>query len=110
MVPVSVRVGRLPQVPAGSGADVVLAITEGPLVSQVARGENSGRTLRHVAVTRAWLDLGRLEPGQAAFQSQTEVRIEREWKSEHLKAVVFVQEQGTGRILGAASNRLKLSP
>ena len=64
-------------------------------------GENGGRTLRHAAVVRELRQLGRLHEG--SFEANVPLKPEKDWKREDLRAVVFVQEGPTGKILGAAS-------
>ncbi|AMJ64865.1 hypothetical protein AXW84_05040 [Hymenobacter sp. PAMC 26628] len=81
-------------------ADVFLVITETGLATQVGRGENAGRLLRHAAVVRALRSLGPAS-GRAAFNAPLALRPE--WKTENLHAVVLVQEPATHRIVGAAS-------
>ncbi len=87
--------------PAGApAADVLLVITETGLATQVGRGENAGRLLRHAAVVRALRSLGPAS-GRATFSVPLALRPE--WKTENLRAVVLVQEPATHRIVGAAS-------
>src|SRR5260370_9848581 len=51
-VKLSVHLTNLPRLTAGDTAEVLLAITESNLRSEVARGENAGRDLRHSATCR----------------------------------------------------------
>jgi hypothetical protein len=86
-------------------AQVVLAITEDNLTTQVGSGENGGRTLHHAAVVRELRQLGRLHEG--SFEANVPLKLEKDWKRADLRAVVFVQEGpsgkiATGKILGAA--------
>ncbi len=82
-------------------AQVVLAITEDNLTTQVGSGENGGRTLHHAAVVRELRQLGQLHEG--SFEANVPVKLQKDWKREDLQAVVFVQEGPTGKILGAAT-------
>jgi hypothetical protein len=97
-----VRVDRLPRLQAGESADLVLAITESGLHSQVARGENAGRRLEHTGVVRSLAVLGAVA-GPAAFTATPQVAIPSAWNRANLKAVAFVQERRSGRVLGAAA-------
>jgi hypothetical protein len=81
--------------------NVMLAITEDNLATQVGSGENGGRTLHHAAVVRELRQLGLLHEG--SFEASIPLKLEKEWKREDLRAVVFVQEGATGKIRGAAS-------
>lgn len=87
----------------GGAAEVWLAVTEDDLRSEVRRGENSGRTLRHAAVVRSLDVVGRLAREKDARLAVTRaVRLAPAWKPGDVRAVVFVQERGTMRMLGAA--------
>jgi hypothetical protein len=88
---------------AGSAgaANVILAITEDNLTTSVGSGENGGRTLHHAAVVRELRQVGQLHDG--SFQASVPLKIEKDWKREDLRAVVFVQEGSSGKIQGAAS-------
>jgi hypothetical protein len=86
---------------AGSSGDVLLAITESGLATNVARGENAGLTLKHSAVVRRLIPIGKLKSSKT-FTADPVVKLEREWKPENLGAVVFVQDRSSGKVLGAA--------
>lgn len=101
-VSLSVRVGALPAGEKDS-ADVVLAITEDGLQSHVEGGENGGRTLAHTAVVRQMRLLGAAD--SRAFQPV--ISLATAWQRRNLRAVVFVQETGSRRILGVTQIRLK---
>jgi hypothetical protein len=84
----------------GTSGEVVLAVTEDNLVSTVRAGENSGRELHHAAVVRELRSLGRL--GNGGFEARVPVTLNKDWKNENVRIVVFVQEE-SGRIDGAAA-------
>ena len=97
---VAVRVGS---VPAGTApAEVVLALTETGLSSQVGRGENAGRRLRHAAVVRTLRPLGAVG-SDGTFSATVPLNLAAQWSPSHLRAVVLVQEKASRRIVGAAS-------
>lgn len=100
----SIQAGDVPEVSRGDKADVILAITESGLMSNVARGENAGRRLTHSAVTRRMVKLGTIEGKD--FSAEHVVHLDSVWKRARLRAVVFVQERGSRRILGAAAIKL----
>ena len=85
---------------AKSSGDVLLAITESKLSSNVARGENAGRNLKHSGVVRKLISIGKSKAGEP-FSTETTVGLAPDWKLENLSAVVFVQEQTEGKVLGA---------
>src|SRR5262249_54080206 len=57
-VQLSIRIDDLPSPPSGDVAEVVVAVTESGLRSNVDRGENAGRALHHAAVVRTWTVVG----------------------------------------------------
>lgn len=94
-----------PEVTVSQAADVVLAVTEDNLQSDVSRGENHGEHLKHTAVVRTLQVAGTVTP-----QTTTQVRtwsgsatipVMPEWKPKDLRVVGFLQEQQSRRILGA---------
>lgn len=98
-----VSVEKFPRISAGDTAEVLFAITESNLSSQVVRGENTGRKLAHTAVVRELRSLGRVDDPGKLFESTTSVMLKSDWKRRDLRAVVFVQERANKRILGAAT-------
>lgn len=99
----SVQIGKLTPSAKGGTAEVWLAITETGLHSSVTRGENAGHELSHAAVVRSMRKVGEAKPDRdVAFSGEASVPIGKEWKRENLKAVAFVQEKNSLRILGAA--------
>lgn len=99
----SVQIGKLTPTAKGGSAEVWLAITETGLHSSVTRGENAGHELSHAAVVRSMRKIGEAKPDRdVAFSVDASIPIRNEWKLENLKAVAFVQEKNSMRILGAA--------
>ena len=99
----SIHISDIPRLTAGDKADVLLAITESNLRSEVARGENAGRYLRHSAVVRSLAVLGNITDGQQSFAAESTASLKVGWQRDNLRAVVFMQEQGNRRVLGAAA-------
>jgi hypothetical protein len=98
-----VQVGRLSPSARGGMAEVWLAITETGLHSAVTRGENAGHELKHAAIVRTMRKIGEAKADtDTSFSGNATVPLGKEWKRENLKAVVFVQEKKSLRILGAA--------
>jgi len=88
-------------------AEVILAITESGLHSSVKAGENNGKELRHSHVVREMKVIGVVgKKGEEGFTGQPSVKVDSKWNLENLRAVVFVQERKSRRILGAAAIRL----
>src|SRR6266581_1141899 len=102
-IPLEVRIEKLAGATAGERADVFLTITESRLHSDVVGGENSGRKLDHTAVVRRLERLGNADAqAEAAFAGRPIVKLSANWNRSNLRAVVFIQEQRSRRILGAA--------
>ncbi|MGZ4897397.1 MAG: DUF1223 domain-containing protein [Candidatus Angelobacter sp.] len=88
--------------PASTGdALVMLAITEDNLTTQVGSGENGGRMLHHAAVVRELRQVGTLHDG--GIETTVPLKLQKDWKRDDLRAVVFVQNGPSGKIDGAAS-------
>jgi hypothetical protein len=90
-----------PTGPSNGNALVMLAITEDNLSTQVGAGENGGRTLHHAAVVRELREIGMLHGG--GMETTVPLKLEKDWKRNDLRAVVFVQQGASGKIEGAAS-------
>jgi hypothetical protein len=79
-----------------SGAELVVALTQGGLSSDVKHGENAGRVLQHAAVVRALKVVG------AAARVTVKLPKQGAWDPKSLSVVAFTQGRGQARILGAA--------
>ncbi len=101
-VNVSIHVRDVPRQSSADAADVLLAITENNLSSEVPRGENAGRSLRHSAVTRRLMVLGQIKAGTNSFEAKPTVNLANDWIKDNIHAVVLVQEHASRRVLGAA--------
>jgi hypothetical protein len=82
-------------------SDIYLAIALDHADSKVSRGENSGRHLAHVAVVRSLNKVGSVEQGKN-FNQDVRVKLSSGIDPSNLRVIVFVQQSGTGRVLGAA--------
>ena len=103
-IPLRVRIEPLTELATRDTAEAYLAVTEGNLHSDIARGENAGRRLDHFAVVRELKQIGRADPRAAtAFSAEPMVRIAPEWKRTNLRVVVFLQEVRSWHVLAAAS-------
>ncbi|MGH9496661.1 MAG: DUF1223 domain-containing protein [Candidatus Sulfotelmatobacter sp.] len=84
------------------GADVLLAITEDNLASNVTRGENAGAHMNHLSVVRELRVLGRVNPA-GSFSAAPDVALAGNWKRENLHMVAFVQDRSKKRVLAAST-------
>ncbi len=90
----------------GAAADVLLAITESGLASDVARGENAGRRVSHARVVRKLISLGKVKANEK-FDAEPVITLAQSWNIEHLRAVAFAQERASKRVLGVAEVTVK---
>jgi hypothetical protein len=98
VVPESAAAVRVTVAGAAAGADVVLAVVEEALSSDVTRGENAGKTLAHVAVARALVVAGRAD-GRGRFDGTVAVPAGAGAR----RVLAFAQERGAGRVLGVSA-------
>jgi hypothetical protein len=84
-------------------ADVLVAIAEDNLATEVRRGENGGRTLRHSAVVRSLTTVGTLSAHERTWSTSASLPIAPEWKPANLRVISFLQERASRRIVGAGS-------
>jgi len=94
--------------PAGiKNVEILLAITEGSLASDVRKGENAGRRLTHTGVVRSLVSVARLDARKSPdFKSDLPLRLAEGWGRENLNAIALVEDRRTHRIFGAAKLKL----
>ncbi|MEO6325041.1 MAG: DUF1223 domain-containing protein, partial [Thermoanaerobaculia bacterium] len=87
-------------------ANLVLALSEEGLASQVTAGENSGRRLPHTAVVRSLTTLGRLRGSDGNYRASRRIEPPRGGGLAMVRAVVFLQEELSQRVVGVARTPL----
>jgi hypothetical protein len=106
---IRIRIASLPELPDGESAELWLAVTETGLATNVLRGENARRRLRHTAVARRLERVERLPAVMARpYETDIAVPLEPSWNRELLRVVGFIQEAASRKVLGAA--QLSLIP
>jgi hypothetical protein len=88
--------------PAHPHGDLYAVLADDHDQSSVARGENAGRRLEHVAVMRSIRKLGSLDKG---FDRQIRLDLPHS-SNDKMRLVVFAEERGTGHILGVTETGL----
>ena len=86
------------------GADLIAVLADDSDRSNVLHGENSGRTLAHVAVARSITRVARV---QSAGELTVQIPIPASFQStqgHHL--ILFAQTPGNGRVLGTDTKPL----
>lgn len=91
-----IEVGPLPSSISAESANVFLAIADNSDESHVSRGENAGRTLKHVAVLRNLIRIGAVHRS-AGFSRDMKLDLDTK-NARNLKIAVIVQEAEAGRV------------
>ncbi len=99
-VAAAIAVAAIPKLSRGDRADLMLAVTESQLKSEVKGGENRGRVLAHAPVVR---QLTVVADVAGDGVKHADVAVGQGWDRQHLTVVAFVQERFSRRVLGAAS-------
>ena len=107
VIRLTVQVRDLPGRSSDEDLEVLLAITEYNLQTQVSRGENSGRYLRHSAVVRELNVLGQIAANDKGFVIEKPIMISPDWRREKLHAIAFVQERRSHRVIAVGELPLK---
>jgi len=107
-VAVRVDANGIPPDDAKSGdLDVVLALVENGLVSEVKAGENARRTLHHSAVTRRLEVVGSLPKDATSGTATAKLPLATAWTADNMRIVAFLQHRGSRRICGAAMTAIQ---
>lgn len=89
-----------------SGGTLVAALAQNATRSEVARGENAGKTLHHVAVVRAIKEFGSKATGRSPLRLSGVASLSKDKAAEPLRLVVFLADRKTGHVLGVAEQTL----
>jgi len=73
-------------------------------IANVRRGENAGRTLKHVAVFRTLTHVGTIDGSGTSSKDVTVSAADA--NLQNLRVVAILQEGAAGRVLGVGSTRL----
>ena len=94
------------QMSGGPAAVLYVALADNKAESQVARGENAGRALAHVAVVRYLAQVDTIRADNQVDRQVT-LSIQPGVGTNGLRIVAFLQDPGSGHILGAALHKLQ---
>lgn len=100
---VKVLVSQMPAHAASSTIDVVVAVVEDGLVTDVPRGENARKRLRHDAVVRVLRPIGSLSPSASGGEFNRVVDVAGAGDSHPLRVVAFLQDRKTRVVVGVGS-------
>jgi hypothetical protein len=90
---------------ANGAATVYVALAENKAQSHVARGENGGRSLTHVAVVRAFARVGALKAGDS-FAKDITIPMPLGIPASGIRIVAFLQDDKSHKIVGAAREKI----
>ena len=104
---VALTISNLPHAARGDRADIILIVTERGLTTDVKRGENHGKVLKHAPVVRYLATIGQVAVDGSHASASADIALAADWQRDRLAVVAFVQEQRGRTILASASARLK---
>lgn len=91
---------------AGSGQGVMyVVLAENSMQTQVLRGENSGRSLTHVAVVRRFVKIGNVKKDQP-FTKDVQVPLDKGVGAQGLRVIAFLQDSRNSQVLAVAQQKL----
>jgi hypothetical protein len=88
---------------AAKGTSLYAVLADDSDTSNVARGENSGRTLKHVAVVRVLRKVGKL---QGPYSGQVQIALPHGVVHGKMRLILFAQKDENGPVLGATQREV----
>jgi hypothetical protein len=88
-------------------ADLIIAVTEDNLKTDVRKGENGGRILKHDGVVRRLQTIGALPSQARSWHTGASMPMPKDWVPEQVHVVALLQEHASRRIIGAGASTLK---
>jgi hypothetical protein len=86
---------------AGQEAEILVAVAEKNLVTEIAGGKNVGTHVEQTGVVRTWMPLGHVNAqGDAIFPPEHLLTLDPSWKLSDLTAVVWIQQKPCARVVG----------
>jgi hypothetical protein len=86
-------------------ATLYVALAENKVQSDVAGGENGGRSLTHVAVVRVLASVGTVKAG-GSFSKDVVLPMPSRMPANGIRVVVFLQDDKSHKIVGAAQEKI----
>ena len=103
---IKIAAGALPS--GSKRADLYVALADNADETQVGGGENSGRSLQHVAVARSLRKVAKLGP--EGIEKELTIRLPKSEKATDMRVIAFIQEPDYGAMLGSAVKVLRTLP
>jgi len=82
-----------------------MALADNRAESRVTRGENGGRNLAHVGVTRVLKQMGMIDL-ESALAKDVTLTVQQSAGSSGMRLVAFIQDPRSGQVLGVAVQKL----
>lgn len=89
---------KINEISVSEDSEVLLAVAEDDLETNVKAGENSGRTLKHFGVVRKLQKIAKIGAKDSKFDQNTKIEFLPDWKKENLRLVVFAQAKKSKKI------------
>jgi hypothetical protein len=89
----------------GVRGNLYVALADNRQESRVARGENAGRSLAHIAVTRFLKQVGTIDPDTASTKEIT-LPVQPGSVANGSRLVAFIQDPKSGHVLGVTEQKL----
>jgi hypothetical protein len=102
---VSMRIGVNASPARASKVELMLAVAENGLVSDVRRGENAERTLSHIGVVRSLTRVAQFDAARGLTTTES-VRLDPAWRRDQLRLVAFAQDPVSHAVIGIAARKL----
>lgn len=87
---------------SGKGTKLIAVLAANATHSEVARGENAGRTLHHTAVVRVWKEMS----GTVTDERPLSLDARKASTDGEMRLVVFLVESSSGHVIAAAEQML----
>jgi hypothetical protein len=88
---------------AMKGVNLYAVLADDADTSSVSRGENSGRTLQHVAVVRVMRKVGNL---QGPYNGQVQISLPHGTAHAKMRLILFAQKGDNGQVFGATEREV----
>jgi hypothetical protein len=88
---------------AAKGANIYAVLADDADTSSVSRGENSGRTLQHVAVVRVMRKVGHLA---GPYDGEVQIELPHGTPRGKMRLIVFAQKGDNGQVFGATQREV----
>lgn len=104
-IAVIIDVRKLAETTDDDPADLLVAVTEDGLHTDVKHGENQGRSLTHAAVVREMVTVASVTA--SGGPARATLRMDSSWRRDALKIVAFLQQRRSRHVIATAVRSLE---